>query len=124
MTITALKRVVVIKGVSIHISTSPSLYPSDVGRHNHPLLGPNIPASGLMGLAHSWHPSQRVFASDLHGLVHASPISGWTMALIPFVTPHPNDTQYCPLLAPPNQTSQKVTHPDTTLAEARLTAEF
>ena len=33
MTITALKRVVVIKGVSIHISTSPSPYPSDVGRH-------------------------------------------------------------------------------------------
>jgi hypothetical protein len=31
MTITALKRVVAIKGVSIHISTSP--YPGDVGRH-------------------------------------------------------------------------------------------
>jgi hypothetical protein len=33
-------------------------------------------------------------------------------------------TQYCPLLAPPNQTSQEVTHPGTALAEARLTAEF
>jgi hypothetical protein len=33
MTITALKRVVVIKGVNIHISTSPSPNPSDVGRH-------------------------------------------------------------------------------------------
>ena len=31
MTIMALKRVVVIKGVSIHISTSPSLYTGDVG---------------------------------------------------------------------------------------------
>jgi len=33
-------------------------------------------------------------------------------------------TQYCMLLAPLNQTSQKVTHSGTTLAEARLTAEF
>jgi len=33
-------------------------------------------------------------------------------------------TQYCPLLAPPNQTSQDVTHSSITLAEARLTAEF
>ena len=40
------------------------------------------------------------------------------------VTLHPNDTQYFPLLAPPNQTSQEVTHYDTNLAEARLTAEF
>jgi hypothetical protein len=39
-----------------------------------------------MGLAYSWHPSQRAFASNLHGLVHAPPISGWAMALIPFVT--------------------------------------
>jgi hypothetical protein len=34
MTITALKRVVVIKSVNIHISTSLSPYPGDVGRHN------------------------------------------------------------------------------------------
>jgi hypothetical protein len=40
------------------------------------------------------------------------------------VTFHPNDTQYCPLLTPLNQTSQEVTHPGTTLAEARLTTEF
>jgi hypothetical protein len=33
MTIMALKRVVVIKGVIIHISTSQSLYPGDVGCH-------------------------------------------------------------------------------------------
>jgi hypothetical protein len=32
--------------------------------------------------------------------------------------------QYCLLLAPPNQTSQKVTYLNTILAEARLTAEF
>ena len=50
MIITALKRVVVIKGVSIHISTSPSPYPGDVGRHNQPLLGPNVLTSGLIGL--------------------------------------------------------------------------
>jgi hypothetical protein len=40
------------------------------------------------------------------------------------VTPHPNDIQYCPLLAPPNQISEEVTHPGTTLIEVRLTAEF
>jgi hypothetical protein len=40
------------------------------------------------------------------------------------ITPHPNDTQYCPLLAPPNQTSQGVTHPDTTFVEAFLIVEF
>jgi hypothetical protein len=40
------------------------------------------------------------------------------------VTSQPNNTQYCPLLAPLNQTSQEVTHPDTTPAEACLTAEF
>jgi len=31
---------------------------------------------------------------------------------------------YCPLLAPPNQTFQEVTHPGTILAEARLIVEF
>jgi hypothetical protein len=76
MTITALKRVVVIKDVSIHINTSQAPYPGDVGRHNHLILRPSIPADDLMRLAHSWHPSQRASASDLYGLVHASPISG------------------------------------------------
>jgi hypothetical protein len=95
-----------------------------MGRHNHPLLRPIVPTGGLMGLAHSWHPSLRAFASDLHGLVHALPISGWAMTLILFVTPHSNDTQYCPHLAPQNQTSQEVTHPGTTLTEAHLTAKF
>jgi hypothetical protein len=33
----------------------------------------------------------------------------------------PQTTQSCPLLTHSNQTSQEVTHPDTTLAEARLT---
>jgi hypothetical protein len=41
-----------------------------------------------------------------------------------FVTTHPQTTQYCPLLVPPNQTSQEVTHPGITLAKARLAAEF
>jgi hypothetical protein len=36
----------------------------------------------------------------------------------------PPMTQYCPLLAPLNQTSQEVIHPGTTLAKARLTVEF
>jgi len=36
----------------------------------------------------------------------------------------PTTIQYCPLLVPPNQTSQEFTYPSTTLAEARLTAEF
>jgi hypothetical protein len=40
------------------------------------------------------------------------------------VTPHPNVTQYCSLLAPPNHISQEVTHPGITLTEVRLTAEF
>jgi hypothetical protein len=33
-------------------------------------------------------------------------------------------TKYNSLLTPSNQTSQEVTHPDITLAEVRLTAEF
>jgi hypothetical protein len=36
----------------------------------------------------------------------------------------PQTKQYYPLLALSNQTSQEVTHPATTLTEARLTAEF
>jgi hypothetical protein len=91
----ALKRVVVIKGASIHISISPSPYPGDVGHHNHPLLGLSVPANDPHGIS-PFLASQRAPASNLHGLVHISPISGWAMALIPFVTPHPNDTQYYP----------------------------
>jgi len=41
-----------------------------------------------------------------------------------FCNDSPTMTQYCPHLDPSNQTSQEVTHPSTTLAEARLTAEF
>jgi hypothetical protein len=59
MTITTLKCVVVIKGASIHIITSPSPspYPDDVQRHNHSLLGPTSPLVTLMELTHSWHPT-------------------------------------------------------------------
>jgi hypothetical protein len=59
----------VIKGAFIHISTSS--FPGDVGCHNHPLLGPSVPAG------------------DPHRLVHAPTNSGKAMALIPFVTTHP-----------------------------------
>jgi hypothetical protein len=103
----------VINGAFIHISTSPFL--GDVRRHNHPLLGPSVPACD----PHEITPflvSQRVPAGIPHRLVHAPTISGWTMVLIPFVMTHPPMTQYCPLLAPPNQTYQEVTHPMITLA--------
>jgi hypothetical protein len=55
--------------------------------------------------------------------VHAPPISGWVMALIPFVMTTPNDT-ILSTFGSPNQTSKEVTHPGIALAEARLTAEF
>jgi len=44
-----------------------------MGRHNHPLLGPSVPA----GDPHRITPlltSQQVPASDSHGLVHAIPL--------------------------------------------------
>jgi len=59
-----------------------------VGRHNHPLLGPSVPASDPHGIT-PFLASQKVPASDPHRLVQAPPILGWTMALISFVTPHP-----------------------------------
>jgi hypothetical protein len=52
MIITALKRIVIIKGVSIHISISPSLYPSDVERHNS-YLDSFLPRENLQAF-HSW----------------------------------------------------------------------
>jgi len=76
------------KGVFIHISTSP--FSSDVGCHNHPLLGPSVPAGDPHGIT-PFLASQQVPAGNHHGLVHAPPISGWGMALIPFVMPTPND---------------------------------
>jgi hypothetical protein len=70
----------------IHISTSSFL--DDVGCHNHPLLGPSVPADDRHGIT-PFLASEQVPASDPHGLVHGPPISGWEMALIPFVTTHP-----------------------------------
>jgi hypothetical protein len=35
--------------------------------------------------------SQQVHVGDPHWLMHAPSISGWVIALIPFVTTHPND---------------------------------
>jgi cystathionine beta-lyase family protein involved in aluminum resistance len=61
--------------------------------------------------------------ASLIGLVHAPTISGWAMALIPFVTTHPNDT-ILSAFGSPYQTSQEVTNLGITLVEARLTAEF
>ena len=69
---------------------------------------------------------------SIRGLEEVKRLEKWEMKFPPIssledtqtVTPHPNDTQYCPLLAPPNQTFQEVTHLGTTLAEVRLTAEF
>jgi hypothetical protein len=77
-----------------------------VGRHNHPLLGPNIPAG------------------DPNGLVHAPPHLRLGNDSDTICNDPPSTTQYCPLLSLPNQTSQEVTYPGTTLAEARLIAKF
>jgi len=107
--------------VFIHISTFP--FPGDVGRHNHPLLGPSVPAGDPHGIT-QFLASQQVPTGDLHGLIYGPPISGWEMALIPFCNNPPPMTQYCLLLAPPNQASKEVTYLGTTLAEARLTTEF
>jgi hypothetical protein len=76
-----------------------------VGRHNHPFLGPSV------------------LAGDPHGLVHV-PHLRLGNGSDTICNNSPPMTQYCPLLAPPNQTFQEVTHPGTTLTEARLTAEF
>jgi hypothetical protein len=54
---------------------------------------------------------------DLEGRNHTTPEAV-------DVTSHPNDTQYCLLLALLNQTSQEVTHLGTTPVEACLTVEF
>jgi hypothetical protein len=48
------------------------------------------PLATLMGSLYSWRPNERPLAI-LMGL-YTSPISGWAMSLIPFVTTHPNDT--------------------------------
>jgi hypothetical protein len=65
-----------------------SSFTDDVGRHNHPLLGPSVPAGDLHGIT-PLLASQKVPTDDHHGLVHVPPISGWTMALIPDVTTRP-----------------------------------
>jgi hypothetical protein len=74
--------------------------------HNHRLLGPNFPAG------------------DPHELVHALPHLRLGNDSDTICNDPPQTTQYCPLLAPPNQTFQEVTHPGSSLAEVRLTVEF
>jgi hypothetical protein len=79
------------KCTNIHISTSSFSYLGDVGRHNHPILGPNVSVSDPHRIT-PFLTSQGVPDGDHHGLVHAPLISGWAMNLIPFVTTHPHNT--------------------------------
>jgi hypothetical protein len=88
MAITAFKTHCVKKRVNIHISTSPFSYTCNVERHNHSFLGPSVPAGDPHGI-NPFLASQRVPISGPHRLVHAPPISSWAMALIKFVTTHP-----------------------------------
>jgi hypothetical protein len=57
------------KCVNIRISTYPFSYSGDVGRRNHPLLGPIIPAGDPYEIT-TFLVSKRVPANDPHGLVH------------------------------------------------------
>jgi hypothetical protein len=66
----ALKRIVAMKCISIHILAFSSLYLSDVRHHNHPLLRPNVFASNSNGIS-PFFASQRVPASDPYELMHA-----------------------------------------------------
>jgi hypothetical protein len=59
-----------------------------------------------------------------HGLVHTHPHLWLGNGSNIICNDAPKTTQYCPLLALPNQTSLEVTHLGTTLTKARLTAEF
>jgi hypothetical protein len=79
------------KGTNIHISTYLFSYPDNVGRHNQPLLGPSILTGDPHGIT-QFLASKRVPTGDTHRLVHASPISGWAMTLIPFETTYPYNT--------------------------------
>jgi hypothetical protein len=63
------KRLHTIYREHIHINTSYNSYIGNVGRHNYPLLGPNVLAGNPYGAR--------------------SPISGWAMTLIPYVTFRP-----------------------------------
>jgi hypothetical protein len=56
------------KDAFIHISTS--TFSSDVGRPNHPLLGPSVPAGDPYEIF-LFLVSLRVPAGDPHGLMHA-----------------------------------------------------
>lgn len=57
------------KDALIHISTFS--FPSDVGHHNHSLLGPSVPADNPHGIT-TFLVFQQVPASP-HGLLHAPP---------------------------------------------------
>jgi len=61
------------KGVFIHKSTSQFL--TNVGRHNHLILGPSVSAGNPHGIT-SFLASHQVPVGDLHRLVRTPPISG------------------------------------------------
>jgi hypothetical protein len=100
-----------------------------VRRHNHPVLGPSVPAGDSYGIT-PFLASQQVPVSDPHGLVHAPPYlrlgngsdTIWDGIARVYGL---NEIQAREMvLAPLNQTSQEVTHLGTTLVEVCLTAEF
>jgi hypothetical protein len=57
-----------------------------------PFLGPSDPASDSHGIPPPFLVSLRVPAGDYHGPIHALPISSLAIALILFITTHPNNT--------------------------------
>jgi hypothetical protein len=87
-----------------------------------PLLGPSVPVGDPFGIP-PLLASQRVPAGDPQACTHSHHIRLGNSSNI-IRNDSPQRTQYCLLWAPPNQTSQEVSHPGTTLAEACLTAEF
>jgi len=80
------------------------------------------PLATFMGSPHSWHPNEcpLVTLIGLYTLSHPR-LSNSSDTIY---NDPPQMTQYCLLFALPNQTYQEVTHPGTTLTEARLIAEL
>jgi hypothetical protein len=83
-----------------------------------------IPIPSRCGTFTQFLASQRVPVGNPHGLVHTPPHLRLGNGSNTIYNDAPKTTQYCPLLAPLNQTSLEVTHLGTTLTKARLIAEF
>jgi hypothetical protein len=92
MVITDLKRVM-LNRVRIYIQ-------AHTHSHTQTMWDVTITPSGDPHGITSFMASQRVPASDPHGLVYSPSISGEAMALIPFVITHPNDTILLAFLSP------------------------